>query len=90
MQPSQICQLHIETEDALDDSIGGIEAENFRLKHWVKELEEDLIPMPLLVSPLVIAMPATPATKLKGSSSLLALCRGYVENNIKKIMELIA
>jgi hypothetical protein len=45
--------------------------------------------MPLLVIPLAIAMPATPATKLKGSSSLLTSCRGYVENNIKKRMELI-
>jgi hypothetical protein len=52
-------------------------------------LEEALIPMPLLASPLAIAMPATPAAKLKGSSSLLASCRGYVENNIKKRMELI-
>jgi hypothetical protein len=34
-------------------------------------------------------MPSTPAAKLKGSSSLLASCRGYVEKNIKKRMELI-
>jgi hypothetical protein len=33
-------------------------------------------------------MPSTPATKLKGSSSLLTSCRGYVEKNIKKRMEL--
>jgi hypothetical protein len=46
--------------------------------------------MPLLSSPLAMAMPATPATKLKGSSSFLASCRGYVEKNIKKRMELIA
>jgi hypothetical protein len=52
-------------------------------------LEEALIPMPLLANPLAIAMPATPAAKLKGSSSLLTSCRGYVENNIKKRMELI-
>jgi hypothetical protein len=32
MRPSQICRLHIATKDALDDSIGGIEAENARLK----------------------------------------------------------
>jgi hypothetical protein len=55
----------------------------------ISELEEALIPMPLLAIPLAIAMAATLATKLKGSSSLLASCRGYVENNIKKIMELI-
>ena len=48
-----------------------------------------MIPMPLLASPLAITMPAILVAKLKGSSSLLALCRGYVENNIKKRMELI-
>jgi hypothetical protein len=89
MRSSQICQLHIASGDALHDSIGGIEAENARLKDRVKELEEALIPMPLLANPLAIAMPATPAANLKGSSSLLASCRGYVENNIKKRMELV-
>jgi len=90
MRSSQICQPHIVTGDALDDSIGGIEAENARLKDQVKELEEALIPMPLLANPLAIAMPKTPAAKLKGSSSLLTSSRGYMENNIKKRMELIA
>jgi hypothetical protein len=52
-------------------------------------LEEDLIPTPLFSSPLAKTVPATPATKLKGSFSLLTSCRGYVEKNIKKIMELI-
>jgi hypothetical protein len=52
-------------------------------------LEEALIHIPLLSIPLAIAMHATPEAKLKGSSSLLTSCRGYVENNIKKIMELI-
>jgi hypothetical protein len=90
MVPSQICRIHIATAYALDDSIGGTEAENARLKDWFKELEEALIPMPLFASPLAIAMPSTPTAKLKGSSSLLASCRGYVENNIKKRMELIS
>jgi hypothetical protein len=63
--------------------------ENAKLKDRIKELEEALIPIPLLVSPLAITMPATPAAKLKGSSSLLTSCRGYVEKNIKKRMELI-
>jgi hypothetical protein len=75
MRSSQIFRLHIATADALDDSIGGIEVENARLKGWVKELEEALIPMPLLVNPLEISMPATLAAKLKGFSSLLASCR---------------
>jgi hypothetical protein len=90
MRPSKICRLHIATVDALDDSIGGIEAENSRLKDRVKELEEALIPMLLLANTLAIAMPATPVAKLKGSSSLLTSCRGYVENNIKKRMELVS
>jgi hypothetical protein len=89
MRLSQICQLHNTTGEALHDSIGGIEADNSILKDRVKELEEALIPMPLFVNPLAIAMPATPATNLKESSTLLASCRGYLENNIKKRMELV-
>jgi hypothetical protein len=45
--------------------------------------------MSLIANPLPIAMLKTPAAKLNGFSSLLASCRGYVENNINKIMELI-
>jgi hypothetical protein len=52
-------------------------------------LEEALIPTPLFSNPLEKTVPTTPATKLKGSSNLLTSCRGYVEKNIKKIMELI-
>jgi hypothetical protein len=63
--------------------------ENARLKDIIKELEESLIPIPLLSSPLAITMSATHVAKLKGSSSLLTSCRGYVEKNIKKIMDLI-
>jgi hypothetical protein len=36
MHPSKICQLHKSSIDALHDSIGGIEAENARLKDRVK------------------------------------------------------
>jgi hypothetical protein len=89
MRPSQIYQLHNVSGESIHDSIGDIEAENARLKDRVKKLEEALIPMPLLVNPLAIAMPATPAANVKASSTLLASCRGYVENNIKKRMELV-
>jgi hypothetical protein len=65
MRPSQISRLHRATRDALDDSIGGIEAENVRLKDRVKELEESLIPMPLFVSPLAITMPVHPCSQVK-------------------------
>jgi hypothetical protein len=47
-------------------------------------LEEALIPMSFLVNPLAIAMPTTPVDNLKATSILLASCRGYVENNMKK------
>jgi hypothetical protein len=69
--PSKISQIHRETGDALDDSIGGLEAENAKLKERVKELEESLMPLPVLASPLAIIGPTTPTAKLKGSSSLL-------------------
>jgi hypothetical protein len=45
--------------------------------------------MPLLANPLAITMLSTHTTMLKGSSSLLTSCRGYVVNNIKKRMELV-
>jgi hypothetical protein len=89
MHSCQISRLHRATGYALDDSIRGIEAENARLNDRIKELEEALIPTPLFASPSEKIVPATPATKLKGSSSLLTSCRGYVEKNIKKRMELI-
>jgi hypothetical protein len=89
MRSSQISLFHRVTGDALDDSIGGIEAENARLNDRVKELEEAFIATPEFSSPLAKTVPATPATKLKGSSSLLASCRALVENNIKKRMQLV-
>jgi hypothetical protein len=86
MQSSQISQFHHATAYALDDSIGGIEAQNARLNRRIKELEEALIPTRVFASPLEKTMPSTPTAKLKGSSSLLTSRRGYVENNIKKRM----
>jgi hypothetical protein len=89
MWPSQISKIHRATGDALDDSIGGLEAENMKLKERIKELEDALMPLPLLSSPLSIVRPTTPVVKLKGSSSLLTSSRSYVERNIKKRMALI-
>jgi hypothetical protein len=63
MQPSQISRIHKATGDALDDSIGGIEEENIKLKERIKELEETLMPLPLLSIPLEIVGPATPQPK---------------------------
>jgi hypothetical protein len=89
MRPSQICQLHTATGEALHDSIERMETHNARLKDRVKELEDAFFPMPLLVDPLAIAMPGTPAPNVKAPSTLLASCKGYVENNITKRMELV-
>jgi hypothetical protein len=52
-------------------------------------LEEALMPLPVLSSPLAMILPTTSTTKLKGSSSLLTSAGGYVEKNINKRMELI-
>jgi hypothetical protein len=52
-------------------------------------LEEAYIATPVFVSPLAKTMPSTPATNLKGSSSLLTSCRALVEKYIKKRMQLI-
>jgi hypothetical protein len=38
MRPSQISKIYRETEDALDDSIDGLEAENVKLKERIREL----------------------------------------------------
>jgi hypothetical protein len=89
MQLSQICQLHTATEEELNDSIERMETHNARLKDRVRELEDDFFPMPLLVDPLAIAMPGTPAPNVKEPSTLLTSCKGYVENNITKRMELV-
>jgi hypothetical protein len=66
-----------------------METHNARLKDRVKELEDTFFPMPLLVDPLAIAMPGTPAPNVKAPSTLLSSCKGYVENNITKRMELV-
>jgi hypothetical protein len=89
MRPSQISKIHRETGDALDDSIDGLEAENAKLKERIKELENALMPLPILESPLSMVKPTTPTIKLKGSSSLLTKVQSYVEKNIKKRMSLI-
>jgi len=73
----------------MDDSIGGLEVENMKLKERIKELEDALMTIPLLVSPLTIVRPTTPVVKLKGFSRWLTSPKIYVERNIKKRMALI-
>ena len=89
MRSSKIYKIHKETDDARDDSIDVLEAENTKLKERIRELENSLMPLPILASPLSMVKPTTPAIKLKGYSSLLTKFRSYVEKNIKKTMPLI-
>jgi hypothetical protein len=89
MNSSQISLFHRITSDSLDDSIGGIEVENARMKDRIKEFEEAFIATREFPSPLAKNVPATPKAKLKLSSSFLASCRFIVDNNIKKIMHLV-
>jgi hypothetical protein len=70
-RPSQISKIHRETRDAIDDYINGLEAEKAKLKERIKELENTLMPLQILTSPLSMVKPTTPAIKLKGYSSLI-------------------
>jgi hypothetical protein len=54
MWPSQIYQIHRAIGDALDISIGGLEVENVKLKLQIKELEETLMHLPVIASPLAM------------------------------------
>jgi hypothetical protein len=60
-----------------------------KLKERIKELEDALMPLPLLTNPLKIVRTTIPVAKLKGSSSLLTSAISYVEININKRMALI-
>jgi hypothetical protein len=63
--------------------------ENMKLKERIKELEDALMPLPLLSIPLTIVRPTLLAIKLKKYSSLLTSAKIYVERTIKKRMALI-
>jgi hypothetical protein len=52
-------------------------------------LENALMPLPILASPLSMVKLNTPAIKLKGYSSLLITILIYLDKNIKKRMSLI-
>jgi hypothetical protein len=87
--PFQVSRIHRSTSDSLDDSIGSLKEENTKVKERIKELEETLMPVPLLSIPLEIFRPSMPTARIKGSSILLTSSRSYMENNNKKIMALI-
>jgi hypothetical protein len=89
MHLSQISRIYREIDDALDDSIGGLATKNTKLKERIRELENALMPLPILASPLSMVKPTTTSIKLKVSSSLLTTVQSYVENNIKKRISLI-
>jgi hypothetical protein len=52
MQSSQISKIHKATSDSIYDSIDGLEVENAKLKERIRELEDALMPLPMLASPL--------------------------------------
>jgi hypothetical protein len=89
MRSSQISLFHRITGDALHDSIGGIESEYARVKYYLEEFEEAFIATPEFASPLAKNVSSTSAAKMKVSTTLLACSRSLVENNIKKIMQLV-
>jgi len=77
-------------------SIYDIKKENLVLKEKTKELENDLLPRPLFIGPIIAIQPLcslkdVPETnsKLKGSSSLLMVVRKYIGYNIKRRITLI-
>jgi hypothetical protein len=86
---SQISTIHKSVGDALDDSIVELEAENAKLKERIRELENALMPLPILENPLLMVKPTTPFINLKGYSSLLTEVSSYVEKHINKRMSLI-
>jgi hypothetical protein len=96
MLPSKLSSIHRVTGDALDVSIAHMEEENAQLKEIIKELEETLMPPPILASPVAMIRPGKglqenpePSSRVKGISSLITATRHFVEQNIKKRMSLI-
>ena len=89
MLSSQICQFHQGTGDILSDSIRGIETENANMKQRLNEFEQAFLATPEFANPLEKIVPTTTAVKMKVYSMLLACSRALVENNIKKIMQLV-
>jgi hypothetical protein len=64
--PSQISQIHQATGDTLENSISGLETKNIMLKERIKELEANLMPLPLFSTPLAMVRPTAPVENLKG------------------------
>jgi hypothetical protein len=78
MRLSQISLFHQVTDDVVHDSIGGIEAENARLKDCLNEFEQAFIATPKFSSPLAKNVPATTTTNMKVSSTLLSFSRALL------------
>jgi hypothetical protein len=78
MLPSKLSSIHKVTGDALDISIAHMEEENAQLKERIKELEETLMPPPILDSPIAMIRPGKglqenpePSARVKGISNLI-------------------
>ena len=78
MHPYHISQIHRATRDALDNSISGLETKNIMLKERIKELEANLMPLPLFSTPLAMVGSTALVPKLKGSASLITSAQSYV------------
>ena len=96
MLPYKLSSIHKVTREALDVSISNMEKENAQLKEKIKELEETLMPPPILDSPIAMIHPRkcfqeTPksSARIKGILNLIISTRHFVKENIKKRMSLI-
>jgi hypothetical protein len=90
MRLSKISLFHQVTDDSIHNSIGGIEAQNSRVKERFNEFEQDFIATPEFSILLAKTVPSTTTAKMKVSSTLLACSRTLVDNNINKRMQLVA
>jgi hypothetical protein len=85
MLPSKLSSIHKVTWDALEVSIAHIEEENSQLKERIKELEETLMPPPILASPFAMIHPGKgpqenpeSSSRVKGISSLIMDTQHFV------------
>jgi hypothetical protein len=94
--PSKLSCIHKFTGDTLDVSIAHMEEENAQMKERIKQLEETLMPPPILASPVAMICPGKglqenpkPSARVKGIYNLIIATRHFVEENVKKRISFI-